>query len=76
MEITADNIHRILSEKMPKEDFSHWYSDLYVKVTPYSKSIVNQYKHKNMVKIFLDAIDNEPWFEIPFCYDKEVKNEC
>lgn len=72
MKITPSNIHRILAEGMPEKQLSHWYSDLYVKVTPYSKAIVNRYEYKHLVKTFVDQIDNELWFEIPFVYNKEV----
>lgn len=72
MKITPSNIHRILAEGMPKEHISHWYSDLYVKVTPFSKEIVSKYEYKNLVTTFVDQIDNELYFEIPFCYNKEV----
>ena len=72
MKITPSNIHQILAEGMPKEQISHWYSDLYVKVTPFSKEIVSKYEYKHLVKTFVDQIDNELWFEIPFAYNKEV----
>ena len=72
MIVTPSNIHRILAEGMPKQQIEHWYSDLYVKVTPFSKEIVSKYTYKNQVKTFIDQIDHELWFDIPFCYDKEV----
>ena len=72
MRITPSNIHRILAEGMPEQHISHWYSDLYVKATPYSKEIVNQYEYKRFITTFRDQIDNELWFEIPFAYNKEV----
>jgi hypothetical protein len=72
MNVTPSNIHRILAEKMPREHFSHWYSDLYVKVTPFSREVVSQYEYKHLVKTFIDQIDSELWYEIPFCYNKEV----
>lgn len=72
MNITPSNIHRTLSEGMPKEHLAHWYSDLYVKVTPFSKAIVSNYEFKHLVTTFIDQIDHELWFEIPFAYNKEV----
>jgi hypothetical protein len=72
MEITPANIHKELAAGMPKEQISNWYSDLYVKRTPFSAGIIQQYKYKNMVTIFRDAIDGELWYEIPFCFDREV----
>ena len=72
MKATPSNIHKLLADGMPKEQIAHWYSDLYVKATPYSKEIVDQYEYKHLVKTFRDQIDNELWFEIPFAYNKEV----
>ena len=41
-------------------------SDLFLKVTPISTALVEQYVFKGNVKKFIDAIDHEPWYEIPF----------
>lgn len=41
-------------------------SDLFLKVTPVSKALVEQYDFKESVRKFRDQIDHEPWYEIPF----------
>lgn len=41
-------------------------SDLYLKVTPISTALIEQYDFKENVKKFIDNIDHEPWYEIPF----------
>ena len=41
-------------------------SDLFLKVTPVSKELVAQYDFKESVKTFIDNIDHERWYEIPF----------
>ena len=41
-------------------------SDLYLKVTPVSTTLIEQYDFKENVKKFIDAINHEPWYEIPF----------
>lgn len=41
-------------------------SDLFLKVTPISTALIEQYVFKGNVKKFIDAIDHEPWYEIPF----------
>lgn len=41
-------------------------SDLYLKCTPVSRKLIAAYDFKKQVKIFRDAIDNEPWYDIPF----------
>lgn len=70
LNISADEIHAILADKMPADQISHWYSDLYVKVTPFSRAVIANYKYKNQVSIFRDQISGDPWYEIPFSYDR------
>lgn len=41
-------------------------SDLFLKVTPISTALIEQYDFKEHVKRFRDNIDHEPWYEIPF----------
>jgi len=41
-------------------------SDLYLKITPISKELIAHYDFKENVTKFLDNIDHEPWYEIPF----------
>lgn len=41
-------------------------SDLFLKVTPVSTYLIEQYDFKENVKKFRDNIDHEPWYEIPF----------
>lgn len=59
-------------------------SDLFLKVTPVSTALIEQYDFKENVKKFIDAIDHELWYEIPFantdwwearkCYCGEVQS--
>lgn len=41
-------------------------SDLFLKVTPVSTSLIEQYDFKENVKKFRDNIDHVPWYDIPF----------
>lgn len=41
-------------------------SDLYLKVTEMSTKLINQYDFKENVTTFIDNIDHEHWYEIPF----------
>lgn len=41
-------------------------SDLYLKVTPTSKALIEQYEFKGNVTTFIDSIDHELWYNIPF----------
>lgn len=53
---------------IPAEHIDHWQSDLYLKVTPETTALVNKYRYKNHVTKFIDDIDHEPWYEVPFAY--------
>ena len=41
-------------------------SDLFLRVTPISTALIEQYDFKGNVKKFIDAINHELWYEIPF----------
>lgn len=53
---------------MKPEEIDHWQSDLYLKVTPQSKQLVNSYEYRANVKVFRDEVEHRPWFDIPFEY--------
>ena len=44
-------------------------SDLYVKVTPATKAIIETYELKQSVSIFRSLLDKEEWYDIPFAFD-------
>lgn len=50
----------------------HHETDLYAKVTPESERIIQGYKFKANVTRFIDQIKREPWFDIPFAFDKSL----
>lgn len=41
-------------------------SDLFLKITPISTALIEQYDFRENVKKFIDNIDHEPWYDIPF----------
>jgi hypothetical protein len=41
-------------------------SDLFLKVTPVSTALIKQYDFKKNVTTFVDAINHELWYEVPF----------
>ena len=61
-------LYNALKEQMPPEYIDHYYSDLYVKVTPISTDLIAQYENKFMVSKFVDNIEHKLWYEIPFGY--------
>lgn len=44
-------------------------SDLYAKVTPESRAIVERYEYRTNVTVFIDQIESKPWFDIPFAFE-------
>lgn len=75
---SADTITDVMSAVraagIPAEHIDHWQSDLYLKVTPETTALLNKYHFKKQVTKFIDNIDHEPWYEVPFAYyeDKQL----
>lgn len=72
--IRATEIHERLAEVLSDEEMAHWCSDLYAKVTPESSKIIQEYQFKHHVQRFTDQITGMPWYDIPFCYNPQMKN--
>lgn len=64
----TDFMSAVRAAGIPTEHIDHWQSDLYLKVTPETTALVNKYRSKNHVTKFIDNIDHEPWYEVPFAY--------
>jgi len=58
------------------EEIDHHGNDLYCKVTPATTAIINDYESKCNVTTFIDNINSELWYEIPFCYVEKPKKTC
>ena len=56
------------------------YSDLYAKVTPESRVIIDKFKGQKVISTFKNQRDNgELWFDIAFAYDpywEKVAESC
>ena len=61
-------IYQKAVESMQGNEIDHHQSDLYLKVTPVSQELVNNYEFKGNVKRFYSRIDKSEWFDIPFAY--------
>ena len=84
--MNAKTLLHLARQQMKPEEIATYESsgsDLFLKITPISTALVKQYDFKCNVRKFIDAIDYEPWYEIPFantdwweargCYCGEVK---
>lgn len=62
------NIYKQALMKMSEKDIDHYNSDLYLKVNSISKKLIQEYNFKKNVETFVDEIDHELWYDIPFAY--------
>lgn len=53
--------------KMAQCQTDNHYSDLYVKDTPNARAIFR--KNRTPFRCFVNNLDNDFWFEVPFAYD-------
>ena len=68
MKITASNIYEEICKVAKEGDIANWCTDLYCKVTPETKNIVDRYEYRNQVETFVDQITRTLWYDIPFVY--------
>lgn len=66
--ITTENIYKEICKVTTEKQRDHWHSDLYCKVTPATRKIVHDYEYYCNVDTFIDNIDGELWYDIPFAY--------
>ena len=54
--------------KLPAEDVAQDYisSSIYLRVTPQTSDLIRNYRYRSAVSTFVDQIENEIWYEIPF----------
>ena len=59
---------------MAQNEIDHHASDLYLKVTPISRELVDQYEWRQNVTTFRDQIEGKLWYEIPFAFTPYWEN--
>lgn len=64
------NIYERAVKEMKPEEIDHWQTDLYLKVTPVSKRLVEEYDYRNKVSMFT-VLGDGLWYDIPFAYTPE-----
>ena len=62
------DIYTIAVDTLPATDIDHYETDLYIRVTPASRELINRLNNKALVSTFVDQIEKTLWFELPFCY--------
>lgn len=68
-------LHTARQQMKPEEIDSHE-SDLYLKVTPISRKLIQQYDFHGQVEQFRSAIDNTLWYDIPFANSEWFEEKC
>lgn len=74
---SAPNLYGMLEDAGLAEYTDSWNTDLYVKKTPEVTAIIDEWRKLGGigdVSTFTDAIDHEPWYEIPFAYTPAWEN--
>lgn len=64
--ISSGELVRELKKVLTKDELDRHETDLYAKVTPESKELVDRYEFKNIVTTFKSALDGTLWYDIPF----------
>lgn len=72
--LTPATIYKEAVKVLPATDIDHHASDLYIRVTPESKALLERFEYKHMVTTFTDNIDHVLWYDLPFCYDPTMRN--
>lgn len=63
------SIYQSAVELIDAKDIDHHESDLYLRKNEVSQQLVEQYENKDYVLTFIDEIDGQWWYEIPFAYE-------
>ena len=72
-QIKPGDIYAVAVATLPDEDIDHHCSDLYLKVTPASDSILGRLENKSLLSIFRDP-DGVGWYDLPFCFTPYPEN--
>lgn len=66
--VDASNVYQWAVRNMAPEEIDHEHGDLYLKVTPVSRKMVEtQWKYGLKPKTFVNQIDGQLWFDFAFC---------
>lgn len=69
MTIEPGDFYKVAIKELPAEDIDHHESDLYIRKTPKSTELIKKLTTDSLLSTFRDQIDNDIWYELPFCYD-------
>lgn len=72
--IQPGEVYAVAIATLPPEQIDSHFSDLYIKVTPTSKSIINRLQKDKfgrmpaLLSTFKSPVDGCRWYCLPFCY--------
>lgn len=65
--LTPGEIYAAAVATLPAEDIDHHNSDLYLRLTPAAKALVDRLENRVLLSVFRDP-DGVVWYELPFCF--------
>lgn len=72
--LTPGEIYAAAVAVLPAEDIDHHHSDLYLRITPTAKALVDRLENKALLSTFRSNIDGAMWYELPFCFTPYWEN--
>lgn len=61
---------------LPSSCIDHHESDLYLKHSKDTLTLLSEYEYKNQVKPFVSPLDNCVWYDVPFAYVPYWSEKC
>ena len=71
--LTPGEIYAAAVEVLPAADIDHHNSDLYLRITPAAKALVDRLENRALLSVFRDP-DGVAWYELPFCFSPYWEN--
>ena len=71
--LTPAEIYAAAVAELPAEDIDHHNSDLYLRITPAAKALVDRLENRALLSVFRDP-DGVAWYELPFCFSPYWEN--
>ena len=67
--IRPSEIYTAAVKRLPASDIQNCGCNLYIKITPESELLMNNFLYRNSVEIVTD--DGVDWYFLPLCYNPE-----
>ena len=71
--INPGDVYAVALQILPADDIDHSGSDLYLRVTPTSKTLIKRLTNRALLSVFTDG-DGCAWYDLPFCFTPYWEN--